>query len=187
MTDSPSGSRRAGHSVSDKPTYEELEASRRAEQLARKIQELEANAATQQHINLVRILLRRAAVELLERGEVHDLSKFSPEEVEMFTKFTPRLRGMTYMSPEYKQCLEEMGPALRHHYDNNRHHPEHFPEGLEGMDLFDVLEMFIDWTASSKRHADGDVRESIRKNKERFGMSDQLVKIFENTVQNFTA
>lgn len=156
-------------SPSSKPTYEELE----------------ANASTQQHINLVRRLLRQAAVELLLRGESHDLSKFSPEEVEMFTKFTPRLRGMTYGSEEYRACLAEMGPSLRHHYENNRHHPEHFEDGLDGMNLIDVLEMFIDWLASTRRHADGDIFRSIEVNRDRFRMSDQLAAIFRNTARDF--
>ena len=161
MTESPS---------STKPTYEELE----------------TNAATQQHINLVRILLRKAAVELLQRGEVHDLSKFSPEEVEVFTEFTPKLRGSTFGSEEYMGFLRDMKPALDHHYANNRHHPEHFgEEGIDGMNLFDVLEMFIDWTASTRRHADGDIAKSIEINKKRFGMSDQLAQIFRNTVRDF--
>lgn len=105
----------------------------------------------------------------------------------MFTKFTPRLKGMTYGSPEYKQCLAEMGPGLKHHYAANRHHPEHHEGGIDGMNLFDVLEMFIDWTASSRRHADGDIGKSIEHNKGRFSMSDQLVKIFQNTVRDFPA
>lgn len=148
-------------------------------------EELEANASTQAHINLVRKLLRQAAVELLLRGESHDLSKFSPEEVEMFTKFTPRLRGMTYGSDEYKACLAEMGPGLRHHYENNRHHPEHFPGGIADMNLIDVLEMFIDWKASSARHADGNVLRSIEINEKRFAMSDQLAAIFRNTARDW--
>ena len=150
-------------------------------------EELEANASTQAHINLVRKLLRKAAVELLLRGEVHDLSKFSPEEVDMFTRFTPRLAGMTYGSDEYKQCLAEMREhgGLQHHYANNRHHPEHFPDGIAGMNLIDVLEMFIDWLASSKRHTDGDVNRSIEINRDRFQMSAQLVSIFKNTARDF--
>lgn len=145
-------------------------------------QVLEANTSTQTHINLVRKLLRLAAVELLKRGEVHDLSKFSPEEVEMFAVFTPRLKTMEYNSPEYKACLKEMGPGLTHHYANNSHHPEHFEQGIRGMNLFDVLEMFLDWYASTKRGPNGDIRKSIEMNRARFGMSDELVAIFQNTV-----
>jgi hypothetical protein len=151
-------------------------------QLAR----LEANAQTQAHIDLIRKLLRMAAVELLHRGEIHDQSKFSPTEVDTFTKFTPKLKGCTYGSDEYKGFLAEMKPALDHHYANNRHHPEHFRGGIDGMNLIDVLEMFIDWLASSQRHADGDIRRSIEINQKRFGMSDQLVALFRNTAADFT-
>ncbi len=153
----------------EKPTYDELV----------------TNAATQAHINLVRIYLRRAAVELLQRGEVHDLSKFSPEEVKAFTEFTPKLSGSTYGSDEYKSFLRDMKPALDSHYRNNRHHPEHFDRGVNGMTLFDVLEMFLDWLASTQRHADGDIKRSIEINAIRFNMSDQLIDIFRNTAAAF--
>jgi hypothetical protein len=146
---------------------------------------LAANTATQAHINLVRVLLRVAATEALARGEVHDLSKFSPEEVEMFARFTPRLRGMTYGSAEYKACLAEMGAGLAHHYASNRHHPEHFPDGIRGMNIIDLLEMLIDWLASSRRHADGDPMRSIEINQKRFNMSDDLAAVFRNSVPLF--
>lgn len=147
---------------------------------------LEANTKTQEHINLIRKFLRMAAVEILKRGEVHDLSKFSEAEVNMYALYTPRLRGMTYGSPEYKQCLAEMlaSGGLEHHYKNNRHHPEHHQNGIDGMNLIDVLEMYIDWLASTKRHADGDILKSIDSNKGRFQMSDQLAAIFRNTARD---
>lgn len=149
-------------------------------------QVLAANTSTQQHINLVRQLLRVAANELLVRGELHDQSKFSDAEIEMFARYTPRLKQMTYGSDEYNQCLQEMKEGgLAHHYANNRHHPEHFRRGIYGMNLFDVLEMFIDWLASTKRHADGDIRRSIEVNETRFAMQSQLVSIFHNTVGVF--
>jgi hypothetical protein len=47
------------------------------------------------------------------------------------------------------------------------------------------LEMFIDWVAASRRHADGNVYRSININKDRFSMSDDLVSIFKNTVEFF--
>ena len=41
--------------------------------------------------------------------------------------------------------------------------------------------MFIDWKAASERHDDGDIFRSIEINKNRFGISEQLCKIFKNT------
>lgn len=146
---------------------------------------LETNAQTQQHINVVRILLRKMAVEILTRGETHDLSKFEAEEVDTFVEFTPKLKTATYGSDEYKGFLAAMGPALQSHYANNRHHPEHFAEGMSGMNLVDLLECFVDWLASTKRHADGSIMRSIEINQERFDMPDMLASIFRNTVRDF--
>jgi len=140
------------------------------------------NAETWEHINLVMKLLASAQVELMRRQFTHDRSKLSDPEVSAFTKYTPMLKESTYGSDQYKQFLVDMKPALDHHYAHNRHHPEFFDDGVEGMNLFDLIEMILDWYAASKRHDNGDVRRSIEINTERFGLSDQLVRILQNTV-----
>jgi hypothetical protein len=53
---------------------------------------------------------------------------------------------------------------------------------INNMNLFDILEMFVDWVAATQRHDDGDINKSIEHNTERFALSPQLVSIFENTV-----
>jgi len=53
---------------------------------------------------------------------------------------------------------------------------------VNNMNLFDLLEMIVDWLAATKRHADGDINKSIEINTERFGLSPQLVNILKNTV-----
>lgn len=53
---------------------------------------------------------------------------------------------------------------------------------VSSMNLFDLLEMLIDWYAATKRHNDGNIHRSIEINRDRFNMSDQLVQIFLNTV-----
>jgi hypothetical protein len=47
------------------------------------------------------------------------------------------------------------------------------------------MEMWIDWYASSMRHADGDMGKSIDINEGRFGMSPELADIFRNTLRDF--
>jgi hypothetical protein len=51
--------------------------------------------------------------------------------------------------------MEELKPVLEHHYANNRHHPEHYKNGLNGVNLIDVIETFGDWFVSSKRQNNG--------------------------------
>jgi hypothetical protein len=44
--------------------------------------------------------------------------------------------------------------------------------------------MFCDWYAATKRHNNGDIMKSISINQERFGYSDDLKAVFENTYKN---
>lgn len=133
------------------------------------------------HIARVRELLEDARCDLMERALDHDLSKLEDPEKSIFDEFTPKLRGMTYGSDEYKAALAGMKPALDHHYAHNRHHPEFFSNGVAGMTLIDLIEMLCDWKAATERHADGNLQRSIQINRERFNVSDQLTQILENT------
>lgn len=140
------------------------------------------NYETLLHIEKVRNYLNKFVVEILDRAEKHDQSKLEQPEVGLFAEYTDKLAATTYGSSEYNKFKEEMGPALAHHYGNNRHHPEHHKNGIDDMNLVDLIEMFVDWKASSERHNDGNIRKSIEINGKRFDMSPQLVKIFENSV-----
>lgn len=133
------------------------------------------------HIKRVNQLLTEGAAELLQRGTVHDNSKLQSPEKEHFDRETPLLKGLTYGTDEYKESLGRLKIALNHHYANNSHHPEHYKNGIEGMNLFDVIEMFFDWKAAGERHEDGCIYRSIEMNKDRFQMSEQLQSIFKNT------
>lgn len=82
---------------------------------------------TMLHIQTVQGFLGDVSDNIFTRSTRHDDSKLQEPEKSMYDKFTPLLRGMTYNSPEYKQCLIDMGPALQHHYECNSHHPEHYP------------------------------------------------------------
>lgn len=144
-------------------------------------EEQATNFQTMQHIRQVGIFLHRFARELLDRADTHDQSKLFSPEVELFTEFTPKLAASTYGSSEYEEFRKKMAPALAHHYAKNRHHPEHFKEGVNDMNLVDLVEMLCDWKAASLRHDDGNIRKSIEINSERFGIGPQLTRIFENT------
>lgn len=54
---------------------------------------------------------------------------------------------------------------------------------INGMSLLDVLEMFTDWKAAGEDYKDGNITQSLEVNKERFGISDQLFAILQNTVK----
>lgn len=146
----------------------------------------DSTAATLAHIKRVNELCGMVAAEFIRRGNVHDQSKLEDPEKAYFDQYTPKLKDLVYGSPEYKACLAEMRPAIDHHNQNNSHHPEFYPQGIDGMDLFDLLEMLVDWKAAGERHADGgDILRSIEINRERFGISPQLERILQNTAERF--
>jgi len=140
---------------------------------------------TKEHISQVREFMLIFAQELIKRALDHDQSKLENPEVDIFTEYTPKLKHSTYGSDEYKTFLSEMQVALEHHYANNSHHPEHYKNGIRGMDLADIVEMICDWKSATMRHADGDITKSIEFNKGRFNYSDDLEQIFKNSVKMF--
>ncbi len=141
----------------------------------------DSTSETLKHIHRVNSLLIDAAANLLKRGVEHDASKLVSPEKECFDVITERLKTTPYGSPEYKATMEEFRPAIAHHQKSNSHHPEFYDHGFDDFDLFDLMELFMDWKAASERHDSGSILRSIQINKERFKMSDQLANILTNT------
>jgi hypothetical protein len=137
------------------------------------------------HIRRVQELITQACGELIHRGIVHDKSKLEAPEKIAFDIATPKLKSLRFGTPEYHQSLDDLKDALDHHYQNNTHHPQHYSNGVTGMDLFDLLEMLIDWKAASERHEESNIIESIRINTTRFDIGDQLAMILYNTARRF--
>lgn len=72
--------------------------------------------------------------------------------------------------------------AIQHHYSKNSHHPEHYGNGVNGMDILDIVEMLCDWKAASERmQGGGDIIRSIEINAERFNLTLQMMEILKNT------
>jgi hypothetical protein len=127
--------------------------------------------ATTKHKAWVMWYILKACAALLKRGVWHDLSKYSRAEAPYFERAFPLLRELEYGSDEYKEALGALGPALQHHYANNSHHPEHYGNaGVYSMSPFDLVEMLCDWRAAGRRHKTGNMAQSLKINRERFGI-----------------
>lgn len=146
---------------------------------------MDSRIGTLEHKQRVAYYMGLVIKELIERANNHDNTKLSSPEVELFDEYTPKLKEVTYDSPEYRQFIKELQPALDHHYAKSRHHPEHFPNGVKDMNLVDIIEMFCDWKAASERQLNGNILKSIEANQDRFGYSRDLGKIMENTASWF--
>jgi hypothetical protein len=138
------------------------------------------------HVNNVRQKLYTVIQELLQRAAWHDSTKFESPEKESYDEHTDKLRGLEYGSKEYKAVLDEMRPAIDHHYQHNSHHPEHYSNGVDGMNLIDLMEMLADWKAAKERHKDKPTSmvRSLEINAERFGIDMQLRSILWNTLRD---
>lgn len=143
----------------------------------------ECQVETMNHIEKVRYYLRKFTAALTTRGVKHDKTKLETPEVEVFAEYTPKLAQTEYGSGEYYAYLDEMMPALTHHYANNRHHPEHFEYGISEMNLIDLVEMMADWKAASQRQHDVNLLLSIKASCERFDCDEQLTQILINTAR----
>jgi hypothetical protein len=144
----------------------------------------ESKLDTIKHIEKVRKYIKLFTDALTQRGIDHDKSKLESPEAEEFASVNDKLAKLTYGSEDYNKCIkEELKVALDAHYAKNRHHPEHFPNGIDDMNLVDILEMFADWKASSERQDNGNLLATIKENANRFNIDDQLKHIFINTAK----
>ena len=143
----------------------------------------ECKLATIEHIDMVRKYIRLFTDKLTDRAEKHDASKLTDAELPYFAEHTERLGQIEYGSDEYKAELAALKPALDHHYAENAHHPEHWPNGIEDMSLWDICEMLCDWKASTTRQKSGNLLKSIELNAERFKIDNQLKQILINTAK----
>lgn len=148
-----------------------------------KEEKYDSRESTVSHKKRVGQLMAEICGKLIKRAVNHDNSKLEEPEKEYFDIYTPQLEKLTYGTDEYKESLKNLQIALNHHYENNSHHPEFHKDGIDGMTLFDIVELFVDWKAATERHEDGNIEKSIGINKERFKMSDQLCNIFKNTAK----
>lgn len=144
---------------------------------------MDSRPDTYKHIQAVQNNMLLAIQNLQQRSAKHDQSKLVSPEVEYYDEVTEKLRGLSYGSKEYMDNLKSIEPALQHHYANNDHHPQHWPNGIKDMSLLSLLELICDWKAASTRHNDGNIVKSIQLNQDRFGYSDEIKNILMNTVK----
>lgn len=145
---------------------------------------MDCTLETLKHIKSVSKNINEFAIELLKRANTHDDSKLCSPEKEGFDEVTEKLSKLEYGSEEYNENLKDLQPVLEHHYHCNSHHPQFYLNGVDGMNLFDIVEMYCDWLAAVQRTKDGSFEKSLEINEKRFNINPQLIHIFKNTFNN---
>lgn len=138
---------------------------------------------THDHIEKVRTHIHAVIENLADRNNNHDASKLQEPELSGYESLQTRLADVEYGSEEYYLALRSARDTIAHHYAHNTHHPEHWPNGIDGMSLLDIIEMLCDWKAASERTKNGTMVKSLEVNFERFQIGKQLQSILINTAR----
>lgn len=127
------------------------------------------------------IYMTKLALKIFWRGVIHDRDKFHSVQIKAAMKANHLLKGLKFGTPEYKKVMNSVGFSVKYHQSRNSHHPEHY--GSYGcMSLLDLIEMFLDWQAATnayKNRMEGKMNEVLSIQKERYGLSDEVIKIFK--------
>lgn len=126
-------------------------------------------------MNLINLII----IELHNRKNVHDDSSLDPSEVEVLAYYSDFIKEDSYINEETLTYMKEIKNVLNIHFQKNRHHPEHFKNGIKDMNLIDIIEMLCDWKTTMAE--DEDIISVIKKNKKIYKFSDDLMNILINT------
>jgi len=125
--------------------------------------------------------------DIMYRGNVHDESKLGPHEFLHHVRMIEEFEKHPFGTEGYDKAKEGLGPAVEHHFLHNRHHPEYFVDGINDMNLVDVIELLMDWKAATLNHSNslGDILKSVDILSEKYNISPQLKRIFLNTIKDY--
>lgn len=138
----------------------------------------------QKHKDSVKSKVAYLSNKLKERAEKHDNSKLEHPEIDWLIAMDREPR-YPYGSPEYFDKMKRWNKFFQHHYANNRHHPDHFPNGVNDMNLVDLCEYCCDIISYYDEMHPKDAIKTIEAQKERFGFDPQLTDILKNTLLDY--
>lgn len=133
------------------------------------------------HISRVRKHLSVFISLLRQRAISHDSSKLKSPEFEMWCEMDKEPR-YAYGTEKYKAKIKKWQYLFKLHYKQNRHHPEHFEFGINGMTLVDLIEMLCDWLGYKDTLSVTEAVSLIEKQMKRFNFTEELQDIMINTL-----
>jgi hypothetical protein len=104
--------------------------------------------------------------------------KGCPKDVDAIAKYENLIAALKQLQPSYPTDSYAIGQAI----DLAEAYKQSLESNVNGMNLIDIVEMVCDWKAATLRHNDGNIYRSVEINKDRFGISPQLVAIISNTI-----
>lgn len=138
----------------------------------------------QSHIDSVRAKMYKIVNELSDRAKYHDSSKLEEPEYSFWKKMDEEPK-YPYGSEEYKDKMNRYARVFRMHYMKNRHHPEHFINGILDMNLVDLAEMLCDWLSYKKYYSIKEVIDLMGRQCARFGYGEGVRALLTNTALEY--
>jgi len=143
-----------------------------------------------EHVSMVKSNIYTIESDLTRRAIIHDLSKYDLVEFEDFVELKKISRKHPYGSVEYDESLKD-NQAIAHHFANNSHHPEYYPNGIEDMSLGDIIEMVCDWRATwelrtRKKRTAITWEEGMKKQTERFKLQEKHLWLIDLIIKELT-
>lgn len=123
----------------------------------------------------------KLALNLLRRALVHDNSKLNDAEIRNFVELDveDKTCDKDWKIPPTDVLEDKAKELIRLHWENNKHHPEHY-SSYDKMSELDILEMVCDWHARSIQFGT-DLMEFLTFQQEhRFHFSDKLYRKIKN-------
>lgn len=148
------------------------------------MEQIETEEYIKGHISRVRRHISTFIQLLIRRAENHDKSKLEEPELSWWKEMDKEPR-YPYGSEEYKQKIKRWNKVFKHHYQYNRHHPEHYEYGVSEMTLIDIVEMMCDWLGYKDTTTVTEALKVCDEQMVRYDISEELRQIIFNTLLRY--
>lgn len=148
------------------------------------MEQIETEEYIKGHISRVRRHINTFIQLLIRRAENHDKSKLEEPELSWWKEMDKEPR-YHYGSEEYKQKIKRWNKVFKHHYQYNRHHPEHYEYGVSEMTLIDIVEMMCDWLGYKDTTTVTEALKVCDEQMARYDISEELRQIIFNTLLRY--
>lgn len=148
------------------------------------MEQIETEEYIKGHISRVRRHIDTFIQLLIRRAENHDKSKLEEPEFSWWKEMDKEPR-YPYGSEEYKQKIKKWDKVFKHHYQYNRHHPEHYEYGVSEMTLIDIVEMMCDWLGYKDTTTVTEALKVCDDQMARYNISEELRQIIFNTLLRY--
>lgn len=148
------------------------------------MEQIETEEYIKGHISRVRRHINTFIQLLIRRAEKHDKSKLEEPELSWWKEMDKEPR-YPYGSKEYEQKLKRWSKVFKHHYQYNRHHPEHYEYGVSEMTLVDIVEMMCDWLGYKDTTTVTEALKVCDEQMARYDISEELRQIIFNTLLRY--